>query len=100
VGDDHDSYCFGNSVAHYLSTLGYITGLIVAGVISGLVGVQVPGSQSSSAWFAWLFLSGTLLGLFLGPLAGQLSLVRWQHFALWASVIFFNIGAVDSEGDL
>jgi hypothetical protein len=81
-----------------LVAFGYIAGLIVAGVIGGLLGVQVSGSQSSSVPFAWLFLSSILLGLFLGPLAVRLSLARWQHFALWASVIFFNMGAVAIEG--
>jgi hypothetical protein len=81
-----------------LVAFGYIAGLIVAGVIGGLLGVQVSGSQSSSVPIAWLFLSSILLGLFLGPLAVRLSLARWQHFALWASVIFFNMGAVAIEG--
>jgi hypothetical protein len=78
--------------------LGYIAGLIAAGVIAGLAGAQVSGAQGSSVSFAWLALSSMLLGLFLGPLAARLSLARWQHFVLWSSVIFFNMGAVAIEG--
>ena len=81
-----------------LVALGYITGLIVAGVIAGFLGLPVSGRQNGSVSFAWLILSGMLLGLFLGPLAARLALARWQHFFLWASVIFFNMGAVAIEG--
>ncbi|MFN2133888.1 MAG: hypothetical protein ACK2VD_25430 [Anaerolineae bacterium] len=81
-----------------LVALGYIAGLVVAGVIGGLLGFQVSSDQSSSVSFAWLSLSALLLGWFLGPLAVRLALARWQHFALWASVIFFNLGAVAIEG--
>jgi hypothetical protein len=81
-----------------LVAFGYVAGLIAAGVIGGLLGIQVSGGQSSSASFAWLVLSGILLGLFLGPLAVRLSLTRWQHFALWVSIIFFNMGSVAIEG--
>ena len=81
-----------------LVALGYMAGLIAAGIIGGLLGVQVSGDQNSNVSFAWLALSGILLGLLLGPLAARLSLARWQHFLLWASLIFFNLGAVAIEG--
>lgn len=80
--------------------IGYILALIVTGVISSALGVQLPDTQGGESLLAWLFVSGILIGLFLGPLASQMLASRLQHIAVWGSVIFFNLGSVMIEGAL
>ncbi len=78
--------------------IGYILALIVTGVISSALGVQMPDTQGSESLLVWLFVSGILIGLFLGPLASQMPASRLRHIAVWSSVIFFNLGSVMIEG--
>jgi len=81
-----------------LVALGYLAGLTVAGMVGGILGMVAPANQSSTSAFGWVVIAGILLGVFLGPLAARLSVSRGQHFVLWASVIFFNLGSVAIEG--
>ncbi len=78
--------------------LGYVLGLILAGMIGAMAGAQMASSTRDSASFTWLFVASILLGVFLGPLAARLTLTRLQHFILWGSLIFFNLGSVAIEG--
>lgn len=78
--------------------LAYFIGLIFAGMISAMLGAQMPSSSGSGVSIFWLFVSSLLLGLILCPLALHLSVSRGQHFILWLCVIFFNLGAVAIEG--
>lgn len=77
---------------------GYVLGLILAGMIGAMAGAQMASSTRDSASFTWLFVASILLGVFLGPLAARLTLTRLQHFILWGSLIFFNLGSVAIEG--
>jgi hypothetical protein len=81
-----------------LVALGYVAGLIIAGMIAAMMGAQMATSTNSGASFTWLFISSLLLGFTLGPLARGLTLTRTQHFVLWGSLIFFNLGSVAIEG--
>lgn len=81
-----------------LVAIGYVTGLILAGMLGAMLGAQMVSSTRNSSTFAWLFIASILLGLILGPLASHLTLTRLQHFILWGSLIFFNLGSVAIEG--
>ena len=72
-----------NSWRSFLVALGYVAGLILAGMIGGLLGAQMASSTRNEMAFTWLFVASILLGVFLGPLASRLSLSRGQHFILW-----------------
>jgi hypothetical protein len=87
-----------NTWRSVLVALGYVSGLLLAGIIGGLMGAQMAASTRDQSAFAWLFLASILLGVILGPLAARLTLTRLQHFILWVSLIFFNLGAVAIEG--
>jgi hypothetical protein len=76
----------------------YVAGLLVAGMIGALIGAQMPTSTRNGTAFLWLFISSVLLGVLLGPLASRLKMARIQHFVLWGSLIFFNLGSVAIEG--
>ncbi len=76
--------------------LAYFIGLVGGGIISVSLGTPAPSTSSSIV--LWLLVTSLLLGLFLNPLAVRLSLAGWQHFLLWLSLIFFNMGSVAIEG--
>ena len=81
-----------------LVAIGYFTGLILAGMVSTVLGAQMPASGGSSNAMFWLFVASTVMGFILCPIAMRVSLTRGQHFILWLSVIFFNMGSVAIEG--
>jgi hypothetical protein len=81
-----------------LVALGYLTGLILAGMIGVMLGEKLSASVNSTSSLAKLFVASLLLGVFLGPFASRLALSRGQHFVLWGSLILFNIGSVMIEG--
>jgi hypothetical protein len=81
-----------------LVALGYMAGLILAGIIGAILGVQLSTAAARESSFILLFITGMLLGVFLGPFASRLALARGQHFILWGSLILFNIGSVTIEG--
>ena len=81
-----------------LVALGYLTGLILAGMIGAMLGERLSTDANSTSSFAKLLVASLLLGVFLGPFASRLALSRGQHFVLWGSLILFNIGSVAIEG--
>jgi hypothetical protein len=81
-----------------LVSIGYVAGLMLAGMVSAMLGAQMAASTRSASAFTWLIISSSLLGVILGPVASRLTLTRAQHFILWASLIFFNLGSVAIEG--
>lgn len=87
-----------NTWRSLLVGFGYVIGLILAGMIGAMMGAQMSSSTRSGSSFIWLLISSILLGVILGPLASQLTLTRLQHFVLWGSLIFFNLGSVAIEG--
>ena len=78
--------------------IGYIAGLMLAGMFAVMTGAQMATSMSNASAFNWLMVSSLLLGIILGPIASRLQLTRGQHFILWGSLIFFNLGSVAIEG--
>jgi hypothetical protein len=79
---------------------GYLLAMLLIGT---LINIMIPpaaatGRSGSSLLLLLLFLSGFLLALFLGPVAMNMPASRGRHFAVWASVIFFNMGSVAIEG--
>ena len=87
-----------NTWRSLLVGIGYVIGLILAGMIGAMMGAQMATSTRGGSAFIWLFISSILLGVILGPLASRLILTRRQHFVLWGSLIFFNLGSVAIEG--
>ena len=81
-----------------LVALGYLAGLILAGMIGAILGEKLSTEANSISSFAKLFVASLLLGVFLGPFASRLTLSRGQHFILWGSLILFNLGSVMIEG--
>jgi hypothetical protein len=81
-----------------LVAAGYLAGLMLAGMIGAMLGAQMGASTGGASAFTWLFVSSILLGVILGPMASRLTLTRGQHFILWTSLIFFNMGSVAIEG--
>ncbi len=79
-----------------LVALGYIAGIMLAGLIGAMLGDKLPSGNDSS--LVLLFVASVLLGLFVGSIASRLALARRQHFILWASLILFNVGSVTIEG--
>ena len=78
----------------------YIITIIFIGVISALITNEIPENNASRYTFLMLFLSGSLIGFFLGQLAPLINTSRVRHFFIWFSVIFFNMGSVVLEGKI
>ncbi len=89
---------FGITWRSVLVGLAYVIGLLAAGMIAAVLGVELAAGNGNESAFVWLIISSLLLGVLLGPLAARLTLTRWQHFILWGSLIFFNLGSVAIEG--
>jgi hypothetical protein len=87
-----------NTWRSVLVAVGYVVGLMLAGMIGAMAGAQMASSTRDGSAFTWLFISSILLGVILGLLAASLTLTRLQHFILWGSLIFFNLGSVAIEG--
>ncbi|HLO18398.1 MAG TPA: hypothetical protein VK206_26430 [Anaerolineales bacterium] len=82
-----------------LVALGYLAGLILAGMIGAMLGEKLSSAgKNGTSSFAKLFVASLLLGVFLGPFASRLALSRGQHFILWGSLILFNLGSLMIEG--
>ena len=81
-----------------LVALGYVIGLVLAGMIAGMLGVKLASGAGAGSSILVLFAASVLVGVFLGPFAAGLALTRRQHFALWGSLIIFNLGSVAIEG--
>jgi len=78
----------------------YIIAIIFIGVISALITNEIPENNASKYTFFTLFISGSLIGFFLGQLAALIDTSRVCHFFIWFSVIFFNMGSVILEGKI
>jgi hypothetical protein len=81
-----------------LVAFGYISGLILTGLVASLLGIHLSMETSRGPSFTPNFIASMLLGIILVPFASQLQLKRKQHFALWGSLILFNLGSVIIEG--
>ena len=77
-----------------LVALGYLAGLILAGIIGAIFDEEIPTEAGNSSNLVQVFIASMLLGVFLGPFAARLALSRRQHLALWGSLILFNLGSV------
>jgi hypothetical protein len=80
-----------------LVVLGYLAGLLSAGIIFSLLDHQISTEMGGSRLIL-VFISSMLLGVFLGPYALRLPLSSRQHFSVWGSLILFNLGSVIIEG--
>jgi len=89
---------WGTAWRSLLVAAGYVAGLMLAGMIGAFLGAQLGSGAGRQTDFLWLMISNLLLGVLLGPIAARLRLSRLQHFVLWGSLIFFNMGSVAIEG--
>ena len=78
--------------------LGYLTGIVLAGMVGAVFGLQVSAQAAHKSSLILLLIGTTLLGVFIGPFASRLNLSRGQGFLLWGSLILFNLGSVTIEG--
>ena len=78
--------------------VGYIIGLMLTGVFFATLGVRFAIASQVAEMLPWLFVGGIVMGLVLGPIAGQLAVSRARHQVIWTCVIFFNIVSVVIEG--
>lgn len=76
----------------------YAIALTIGGMIASMVGTSMPEVDDSFSVLLWSFVGGTLMGLFLGPIASSLPLSRLRHVLVWSSVILFNLVSVIVEG--
>ena len=82
-------------------------GLLVGGVYAGtltlmgrllpLVGLRLPAGGEPVS-LLWLFVGGTVVGLFLGPMAASMPVSRKPQGIIWATAIFLNIASLLIEG--
>lgn len=77
---------------------GYTLALTIGGMIVGWVGMSLPAAKDPLASLLWSFVGGTIVGLFLGPVAVFMPATPKRHFLVWGSLIFFNIASVAIEG--
>ena len=76
----------------------YIAAMMLVGMVMGMLGLIPAVADSGATSLVWLLLAGSLLGLYLGPLAARTPATLRQHVLIWTAVIFFNMGAVILEG--
>lgn len=69
---------------------GYALALVVVGALMSAFGVQLGSTRQGVALLPWLFASGVLIALLLGPLAASLAASRGQQLVVWSCAIFFN----------
>src|SRR5512138_560238 len=81
-----------------LVAFGYMIGIVIAGMIGAVFGLQVSAQAAHKSSLILLLIGTTLLGVFIGPFASRLSLSRSQGVLLWGSLILFNFGSVMIEG--
>ena len=77
---------------------GYTLALTIGGMIASVVGTSMPKVEDSLSSLLWSFAGGTIMGLFLGPIASSVSLSRLRHVLVWSSAILFNLVSVIIEG--
>lgn len=70
--------------------VGYVLGLVVVGSLLGALGLSLGNAGDGAALLPWLFVSGVLIALLLGPLASQSAASRPQQLVVWSCAIFFN----------
>lgn len=78
--------------------LGYVVTLVATGIVSTMVGAQPAPESGGETMLLLALLSGTMLGLFLGPIAARMRIPRGRHVMVWLFVIFCNMSAVMIEG--
>lgn len=77
---------------------GYAVVLVIAGAVSTALGAQIVDTAQGIERLLGLTVGGLVIGLVLGPIAGQLNATRSRQFLIWASVIFLNLTSVIIEG--
>ena len=81
-----------------LVALGYMTGIVLAGMIGAVLGLHVSAQAAHTSSLILLLVVMIFLGVFIEPFASRLSLSRGHGFLLWESLILFNLGSVMIEG--
>jgi len=82
----------------FLVGAGYTLGLAIGGFIASMVETNIPEAKDPLSHLLWSFAGGTIMGLFLGPIAAPAPLSRLRHVIVWSSVILFNLVSVIIEG--
>jgi hypothetical protein len=94
----HTKRIWGTTWRAILVGAGYVLAVIASGIATAALGFELAAPPGSESILLWMFMSGTLLAFFLGPLASRMAASRSQHFSVWVTVVFFNMGSVAIEG--
>ena len=77
---------------------GYTLALTIGGMTVSMAGMSMPESNDPLTSLFWSFVGGTIVGLFLGPIASSLPLSKLRHVLVWSSIVLFNLVSVIIEG--
>lgn len=80
-----------------LVAAGYVFSMVASGIITSLLGFELPTS-GSGVLILLTFIAGFMLAIFIGPLAVRMTGSRGRQALVWFSIVFFNMGSVAIEG--
>jgi len=78
--------------------VGYTIALLTGTMIVRSMGLSVPEAKNTHMALISTLAGGTIMGLFLGPIATSMATSKIRHIVVWSSVIFFNLISVAFEG--
>jgi len=77
---------------------GYTIALLIGTMIVRSMGLSLPEAKNTPTVLIWTLAGGTIMGLFLGPVATSIAASKIRHIVVWSNVIFFNLISVAVEG--
>jgi len=77
---------------------GYTIALLIGTMFVRSMGLSLPEAKNTQTVLIWTFAGGTIMGLFLGPVAISMAASKIRHIVVWSNVIFFNLISVAIEG--
>jgi len=77
---------------------GYTIALLIGATIVRSKGLSLPEAKNTQPLLLWTLAGGTIMGLFLGPIATSMATSKVRHIVVWSNVIFFNLISVAVEG--
>jgi hypothetical protein len=78
--------------------VGYMIALLTGTMIVRSLGLSLPEAKNTQTFLIWTLAGGTIMGLFLGPIATSMAASKIRHIVVWSNVIFFNLISVAIEG--
>jgi hypothetical protein len=78
--------------------VGYMIALLLGTMIVRSMGLSLPEDKNTQTVLIWTLAGGTIMGLFLGPIATSMVASKIRHIVVWINVIFLNLISVAIEG--